>query len=217
MSDSLSTLIGKVQNILGDASGTYFTTAICTAAIRQALTEWNGRAPQHLAELITGVNDQYEYELSDADADAHQILDILLQGDNNNELDASLTFDQYTEDERIFFRIRRPVTSSDTLIARYTRYHTISGLDSAGESTLRAQDDQAIVDGGAYYAILIRATSRVETINLSQDQTDNYREIGNNYRTLFTNHLNRAARYRNAPVGEPDDRAWNDEYHGWGQ
>lgn len=217
MSDNLTTLIGKVQNILGDASGTYFTTAICTAAIRQALSEWNLRAPVHAAVTITGVNDQHEYELSDEDPDSCEILDVLRQGDNNDELDTSIDFDQYEEDERVFFRLRRPVTTSDTLIVRYTIYHTISGLDSAVESTMRSKDDQAIVDGGAFFAIMIRATARVETINLSQDQSDNYREIAGGFATAFTQRLAYAARRRKAPVGEPDTRAWGDRYSSWGQ
>lgn len=217
MSDSLTTLIGKVQNILGDASGTYFTTAICTAAIRQALSEWNLRAPINAAVTITGVNDQYEYELTDEDPNSCEITDVLRRGDNNNELDTSLTFDQYIEDERVFFRLRRPVTSNDTLIVRYTVYHTINGLDSQVESTMLSKDDQAMVDGGAFYAIMIRATSRIETINLSQDQSDNYREIAAGFALAFSQRLVYAARARLAPVGEPDTRAWNDHYHTWGQ
>jgi len=215
MSDSLPTLIGKVQNILGDAIGTYFTTAICTAAIRQALSEWNLRAPIHAAVTITGVNNQYEYELSDEDADSCEILDVLRQGTNNNELDISLDFDQYDEDERLFFRLRQPVTTSDTLIVRYTLYHTINGLDSQVESTMKSKDDQAIVDGGAFFSIMIRATARIETINLSQDQSDNYREIAGGFATAFTQRLAAAAKTRRAPVGEPDTRAWNDQYQTW--
>ena len=217
MSDSLTTLIGKVQNLLGDASATVFTTAMCTAAIRQALSEWNHRAPNHAAVTITGVNDQYEYELTDVDAGACEIIDVLQEGDSSNEIDISVTYDQYIEDERVFFRLRSPVTTSDTLIVRYTTYHTINGLDSQVESTLRANDDQAMVDGGAFFAIMIRATSRIETINLSQDQSDNYREIAGMYAAAFSARLNRAARYRKAPVGEPDQRTWEDEYHSWGQ
>jgi len=217
MSDSLTTLIGKVQNLLGDASGTYFTTAICTAAIRQALSEWNLQAPQHLAVTITGVNEQYEYELTDEDANSCEILDVLRQGDNSNEIDISITFDQYIEDERVFFRLRAPVTTSETLIVRYTTYHIINGLDSQVESTLRANDDQAMVDGGAFFAIMIRATSRIETVNLSQAQSDNYREIAGMYAAAFSARLSRAARYRKAPVGEPDQRTWEDEYHHWNQ
>lgn len=217
MSDSLTTLIGKVQGILGDSAGTYFTTAIVTAGVRQALKEFNATLPQHLAVTITGVNDQYEYELSDEDMSALDILDVLLQGDDNNELDIPLTYDDYIEDERVFFRLRRPVTTSDTLIVRYTSHHTINGLDSQVESTIRADHDQILVDGGAFYAIMVRATARIETINLSKDQSDNYREVATQFRTAFNAGLADAARKRKAPKGEPDRRAWNDQYHYWGQ
>lgn len=216
MSDTLSQLISKVQAILGD-DGTIFTTATCTAAIRQALAEFNRVAPQHAAVTITGVNDQYEYELSDEDTEAVKILDVLQQGEDQDELDISLTYDEYIEDERVFFRLRRPITTSDTLIVRYTKNQTISGLDSQVESTIQAKDDQIIVDGGAYYTILTRATARVETINLSKDQSDNYREIMTHFQTAFTSALANIARTRHAPVSEPDQRAWNDSYHNFGQ
>jgi len=216
MSDSLTTLITKVQNILGDASGIYFTTAIVTAGVRQALDEFNLAVPVYAAITITGVNDQYEYELSDEDSLATDILDVLEQGDNQNELDISLDYDKYWEDERLFFRLRQPETTSNTIIVRYTKDHTINGLDSATESTIQAQHDQVIVDGAAFYAITIRATARVETINLSQDQSDNYREIAEQYKTAFKAGITQAQR-RQAPVSEPDTRAWNDQYHSWGQ
>ncbi len=216
MTDTLTTLIGKVQNILGDASGTYFTTPLCTAAIRQALSEWNMRVPQLQAVTITGVSNQYEYELTDEDAEAVEINDVLRQGANNNELDVSLDYDSYIEDERVFFRLRSPVTTADTLIVRYTKDHTISGLDTATDSTLPARYDQAMVDGGAYFCIFIRAVSRIETINLSQDQSDNYREMAGYFGSAFALRMAQAAR-RHAPVSEPDTRAWNDQYHSWRQ
>jgi len=216
MSDSLTTLIGKVQNLLGDASATVFTTAICTAAIRQALSEFNTRVPQHAAVTITGVNDQYEYELTDEDANAVKILDVLREGDNQDELDISLTYDDYIEDERVFFRLRSPVTTSETLIVRYTLNHTINGLDSQVESTTRAEHDQILVNGGAAWAIWTRGVARVETINLSQDQSDNYREMATRLYSAFEKGMDNAAR-RQAPVGEPDQRTWQDQYHYWDQ
>jgi hypothetical protein len=216
MSDTLTTLISKVQAILGD-DGTYFTTATCTAAIRQALSEWNLRAPVFAAVTITGVTDQYEYELSDEDTLALEIIDVLKQGEGNNEEDESLDFDQYIEDERVFFRLRRPVESTDTLIVRYKKDHTINGLDSQVESTIPATYNQAMIDGGAFFSIFIRAIARVETINLSQDQTDNYREMAGSFGAMFAARMAKAARTRRAPVSEPDTRAWNDPYHAWGQ
>ena len=217
MTDSLTTLISKVQNILGDATGTYFTSAICTAAIRQALSDWNLRVPIFAAVTITAVNNQYEYELSDEDASAIEVLDVLQEGPNQNEVDISLDYDAYIEDERVFFRLRRPLTSSDTIIVRYIAYHTISGLDNATESTLPSYYDQAMVDGGAFFSIMIRATARIETINLSPTQSDNYREMAGAYAQAFAFRLAEAQRKRRAPVGEPDTRTWEDQYHNWEQ
>lgn len=216
MSDSLTQIIAKVQAILGD-DGTIFTTALCTAAVRQSLTEYNIALPQHLATLITGVTDQYEYELTDYAANARDILDILQQGENANELDISITYDSYIEDERVFFRLRSPVTASDTLVARYTAPHTINGLDSETESTIPAAHDQIIVDGAAWQAVMTRATARIETVNLSKDQSDNYREVASHFQTAFRLGLADAQRRKRAPVGEPDTRAWNDNYHSWEQ
>lgn len=216
MSDSLTQLVSKVQAILLD-DGTLFTTATITAAMRQALTEFNRVSPQHAAITITGVNDQYEYELSDEDESAIKILDVLRQGDNQDELDISITYDDYIEDERIFFRLRQPVTSTDTLIVRYTLNHTINGLDSAVESTIPAYQDQILVDGTAWQTIIIRGVSRTETINLSKDQTDNYREAATHFAAAFRAGLANLGRNKRAPVSEPDSRAWNDNYHNWGQ
>lgn len=206
MSDNLTTLITKVQAILGD-DGTVFSTALCTAAIRQALSEWNMRVQVNAAVTITGVNDQYEYELSDEDANATGIIDVLRQGDNNDELDISITYDDYWEDERLFFRLRQPVTTSDTLIVRYTLQQTISGLDSATESTIPSHHNQAMIDGGAYFAIFIRAVAKVETVNLSKDQSDNYRELAAYFGQAFVARMVQASR-RKAPVSEPDTRRW---------
>jgi hypothetical protein len=216
MSDSLTTLISKCQVLLGD-DGTIFTTALLTAAFRQALTEFNRIIPVNAAVLITGVNDQYEYELSDEDANAVTILDVLRQGDNGDEIDVSLTYDKYDEDERLFFRLRQPVTDSDILIVRYTKNHTVNGLDSETESTLKSWEDQVLLDGACYHAVFTRATSRIESINLSKNQSNNYREVASHFRAAFNAGLANIGRNKRAPVGEPDTRAWNDGYHGWGQ
>lgn len=214
MTDSLTVLIGKTQALLGD-DGTIFTTAICTAAAREALKIYNQHLPVHAADLFTGVNDQYEYELSDQDPRAMDIVDVLLQGDNNNELDVSIGFDSYNEDERLFFRLRSPVTSSDTIIARYTIPQTINGLDSETETTVPAWMVPALVTGIAAEACRVLARSKVTTINLSKDQTDNYRDVARELKTEYLADLASAARQKQSAVGEPDRRAWNDAYHEW--
>jgi hypothetical protein len=216
MSDSLTTLITKAQGMFGD-DGTIFTTAICTAAAREALKMFNQYLPVNAGTLITGVNDQYEYELSDEDSRAMDILDILQQGDNTNEIDISIGFDGYNEDERIFFRLRSPVTTSDILIVRYTIPHTINGLDSETESTIPAWQTPTLVTGIAAEAARIRARSRTETINLSKDQSDNYLKQAGEMKAEYRTDLATMARKKKSAVGEPDTRAWNDHWHSWGQ
>ncbi len=103
MSDTLTQLTTKLQAmLLGDV--TTFSTATCTAAIRQALLELNHQVPAHAAELVVANSEEYEYELSDQSA--MEIVDVLRQGtDTYNDFSPSLPFDAYFEDDRPFFRL----------------------------------------------------------------------------------------------------------------
>jgi hypothetical protein len=210
MTDSLTTLISKTQALLGD-DGTLFTSTTCTAAARSALKTYNQYLPVNAGTLIDGVTDQKEYELTDEDSRAIFILDILLQGDN--EYDLSLTFYQYNQDERLFFRLNTPVTSSDILIARYNIPHTINGLDSETETTVPAWMVPALVTGIAAEAARVIARARVTTINLSKDQTDNFLQVAQELKREYLADLQSSANKKSMPVGEPDTRAWNDSYH----
>ena len=216
MSDTLAQLITKIQDLLGD-DGTVFDTTLCTASIRRALQKFNKHAPVNAADLIDTVTDQYEYELSDADSRAISILDILQRSDTADEIDHPITFDQYSEDERLFFRLRLPIITGKFIIARYTIPHTINGLDSGTESTVPAWQNETLVVGSAGFALQTRAFARVETINLNQGVSKNYQELSKIYNDEFMQQLQDYARTKRAPVGEPDTRAWNDRYHNWGQ
>ena len=223
MSDTLATLIDKVQIILGDSAGTYFSDTTRTAAIRQALSEWNMQAPIYKEITITpDDNTTYEYELTaeSGAGDACEIIDVLIRHSSDTNVEAvSVDFEQYVKNasDVPHFRLRTPATTSDRIVVRFTEYHTINGLDSETVSTLPARHDQAIVDGGAFFAIMIRAASRVETINLSPDQTDNYRELANGFGAMFAQRLSYARRNRQAPVSEPESRTWaeGEKYNNW--
>lgn len=208
MPDTLTELIAKVQALLID-DGTNFATATCTAAIREALSTFNEYLPINAAELIDAVSDQLEYELSDYDSRATSITDVLLQDSNSQEVDVSLTFDQYTEDERLFFRLRYPQATGETIIARYAVPHTINGLDSETESTIPAPQTSLLVKGAAAEALRARAYARVETINLNKDVSDNYRELSAIYGNEFILRLTSLAGKKRTPVSEPDTHHWS--------
>jgi len=211
MTATLATLIDNTQAALGDTGATYFSDALVTAALRAALMEVNERAPLSAVDLVTVIADQKEYEVTDFAPNAITLLDVLEQ-DDDNEADVSLTYDAYTEDARVFFRLREAL-SSGTLIVRYTIPHTINGLDSGTESTVQAIYDNALVMGAAYHACIIRSVSRLEANNYDKAVADNYMDVAKLFRARFDKGL-AAMSAEHAPVGEPDTRAWNDEYYG---
>lgn len=212
MTDTLTQLIAKVQAQLID-DGTRFSTATLTAALRATLNQVNNRAPINAAERITAVAGQLEYELSDYDSRVMYLLDVL-DYDDGGENHSPLPYDSYTEDERIFFRLRLPLNKGD-ILARFAIPHTISGLDSAIESTPSASLDQIIVDGACAEALAFRAASRIETINLQQKVSNNYREAMQHFRIAFELGMRAYSRNRHTPISEPNTAAWNDSYHGW--
>ena len=216
MTDSLTTLISKTQALLGD-DGTLFTTAIITAAAREALKIYNMHLPVNAGTLIDAVSEQYEYELTDSDPLAVSLYDVLKQSDNADEIDHSVTYDEYNEDERIWFRLRSPMDTGDTIIARYYIHQTINGLDSAAETTIPAFNIPVLVTGIAAESLRIRARSRVETINLNKEVRAEYSNSAREMKAEYIADLKAMARNKRGAVGEPDTRAWNDAYHSWGQ
>jgi hypothetical protein len=211
MTDTLAQLVTKLQALLlGDANT--FTTATCTAAIRQAFKELNISIPTHAAETMDVVAEQYEYELSESSA--MQILDVLLEGtDTLKEYNVSIPFDGYFEDDRPFIRLRIPQSTGRTLIVRFTKPYTINGLDSATVSTMPALYDAVLLDGAAWMACLIRTSGTVETINMNQNVSANFQRMADHFRQAFENGLVWLAR-RQPPVSVPVGHGWDDEHAG---
>jgi hypothetical protein len=211
MADTLTQLVVKLQALLlGDA--TTFSTATCTAAVRQALKDINLAIPQHAAENIDAVSEQYDYELSDSAA--MQIVDVLREGtDTYNQYNISLPFDAYFEDDRPFFRLRFPEADGTTLIARYTKPYTINGLDSETVSTMPPLYDVVLLDGSAWQACVIRAAGRIETINMNADVSVNFSRMAEHFRLAFDLGLANLGR-RRFPQSEPASHGWDDEWKG---
>ena len=208
MSKSLTTLITNAQALLLD-DGTRFTVPTMTAAVRAALKEINQRAPINAAELTDAISDQLEYEVTDPLAIS--IGDILLwdaQGDKHKPLD----YDDYSEDERLYFRLRSAQPSGKFLVVRYTIPHTVNGLDSQTESTIPAFYDDTLLDGTCFYACQIRSIGRIETINLNQGVSENLLDAKIYFRQAFDIGLSLMSRKKPA-VSEADTRTWDDEWH----
>jgi hypothetical protein len=211
MSKSLAQLITTTQALLLD-DGTHFSTATVTAAIRAALKDFNRAAPVWAGTLMDVVSGQKEYVLNSSDfATLLDVQSVLLRGtDTLHEYSAELAHDFYFEDNAPVIRLRM-AEANGYLIVRYSQPNTISGLDSATESTVPAYFDDTLTDGACYWSCVIRSTGRVETINLNQGVSENLGEIKEFYRQAFAAGLIQAAR-RKSPVSEPNTAAWNDVY-----
>ncbi len=206
MSDTLTQLVTKLQALLLGDSDT-FSTATCTAAIRQALKQLNLTVPQHAAETQDAVSEQYEYELEDGSA--LTVIDVLLQGtDTYADFNTPLPYDWYFEDDRPFIRLQTPQVDGSTLIIRYTKPYTINGLDSATASTMPALYDVVLLDGAAWIACLVRAAGRVETINMNADVTANFERMAQHFMTAFEAGMASLER-RPPPVSERADYGWS--------
>jgi hypothetical protein len=184
MADTLTQLVAKVQAALLD-TGTSYTLATITAAVRQALKDYNQVAPNQAGTLMDAVSGQYEYVLNANDFAT--LLNVLgIWYDNGNDIETPLTFTHYWEDNVPVIRLDKPQnTATAKLIVRYTAQNTVNGLDGSTDSSLPAYCDQVLVMGSAYYAICIRQAGRVEPINLNQDVPKNLREAAAAFRSSF--------------------------------
>ena len=207
MTKTLSQITSAVQALLLD-DGTRFSSATVEAAARSALRDFNNVAPVYQGDIVDVISGQKEYSLNAAGfSGLIDVQSVLKQGtDSNLENSVDLPFDFYFEDAAPFIRLRSAQTSG-YLIMRYSIPHTISGLDSAIESTIPAYFDQTLIDGACYYSCLIRANARIEAINLNQAVSQQLQTSMLYYAQAFQLGLNQAAR-RFAPVSEPNTTRW---------
>jgi hypothetical protein len=209
MPDTLTQLISKAQAQLLD-NGTLFTTPTLTAAARQALLQLNKAIPQNAAVLITAIANQNEYEVTDSDPAALTVTDVLLDGDN--DYSTGLPYDAYSEDSRLFIRLRDYLSAGETIIVHYTKPHTLYGLDGSLDSTLPDDLNVIFVTGICAYACLIRSAGTVETNNVQTGVADQWTKSAANWQTIYTREL-KTYKLQNTPRGEPTLRAWEDPQH----
>ncbi len=213
MPSTLTQLISTLQTSLID-DGTRYNTNTCTAAIREALRQFNERAPMFQSELVDAVADQYDYEVTDLDSRAVSLIGVWLRDATGGENHTPVAYTPYMDDDRLFFRLAAS-RSSGTFLVRYTIHHTISGLDSETDSTMSLRYENILLIGARAEAMQIRAISRVEPINLQSEVTNTYRAQIQELRALFNNALAHLAFLMQPRTQEAATSGWNDSYHNW--
>ncbi len=211
MTETLAQLTTKVQGTIGD-DGTLISTTRIGYAVRQALLELTKLVPNVQTCQISTLADQLDYEVSDQDSTAIDVIDVALQVDNDQ--DTPLLFVSYVEDERVFFHIhtndRQP--TGKTLLVHYTKPHYINGLESMNETTYGNELNAAMVMGAAAFACYSLAASAVEKNNVETSVSENWRKLGDKYHTEFLAML-QPYRRRGMPASVPTSATWNDDQH----
>jgi hypothetical protein len=159
---------------------------------------------------ITSVADQLEYELTDADSRAVGLTSLYLQA--TDERDTPLAYQAYVEDSRIFFRLDSAQPAGKTILAHYTKPYTVSGLDSATDSTLPDALNVALIDGAAMYCSLSRAAGTIESNNVAPKVAETWLMLADEWSKHFYDALDE---YHRQPTvkAEPSLAAWNDPQH----
>ncbi len=217
MSDDLATLTDKLQALLLD-DGTLFPDATCTAAIRQALHQFNSQLPNTGATTIDVVAGQLVYELTEALAGTEPltIIGVYLEDVSGGDNDTPLKADIYSEDNRWFFRLKT-AQSSDTLLVRYTLPHTVEDLDSATESTLTPYQEPTLLDGAAMRICSMAAAGVIESLLLDSKTSSNYGAAADRFQKAYDYGILAMQQQRTPAIQIPAARGWNDKWHTYKQ
>ena len=214
MTKTLAQLITDAQILLLD-DGTRFSTATVTAAVRSALRDFNIIAPSNQGEILDVTSGQKEYPLNAlAFASLIEVTNVQSYGTNTyNDEHIDLPYDFYFDDDQPQVRLRTAL-SSGYLLVRFNVPHTVSGLDSETTSSIPAYYDNTLIHGACFYSCLIRATGRIETINLNQGVTEQLETVLTFYRSNFIFGLSQAIQ-RKPPKIQETTQTWDDQPASW--
>lgn len=211
---TLAQLIDLVQLELDDSAATYYTDALVTAAIRDALDDVDRSAPAYGEANLTTIADQYDYDLTDVDPDLIQVYEVLYGDDEPQTQYPGWYFYHAAGVPTLYFRT---IITDSTITFRYTLRHTISGLDSASGTSLLTDQEKEFVNAAAAYSLKMRATSRTESVTLQQNVAEMLIKQADERMTRWQRVLRDWSR-RYAPK-QTDNLTpiWNDEWHNFGE
>lgn len=152
------TLEGYLEQIrqgLMDADGLIYEREALIGALRHALCVYNRDCPD--TTVGTACADE-EGRTASLDNLA-RLVDVLEVMEGDSEVRGWV---QYSDGSSASLLLAREFEPGAELRVRYTRPHTINGLDGAEVTSVPAQDENLLVNGAAGYAACGRAGRRVQ-------------------------------------------------------
>lgn len=194
-----------VAKLLDDASNARYTNDQIDQALQQALLQYSQDRPLAATTNVDGSGEKV-IEMP-ADFQPVQVTGVELHAEDVSPQPA-LRFHAYRQDGSWFIElIDQALESTESIDITYTTLHTIDGLDGAAGTTIPDQDENAVQQGAAGYALLYRAVSRAESVNLQPNVQRSLLELSTTFLQSFRAAIAKEAGAAFADLGlAPTDR-----------
>nr|MBC7245601.1 hypothetical protein [Chloroflexota bacterium] len=170
MATELDAVRERVAALLMDTSYGEWSTDDLDAAIRLALDELSVSLPPLADTTVDAVDKQREYDLSVVDG-LVDVIEVWYPYDADDE--------DYAKAHPVSFRMLDRLTlylecgddpdAEYDIRIFYSTRHTLEGLDSATETTLRGDEKAALVIGAAGYAAIAKARGLMNQVTIGAD------------------------------------------------
>lgn len=183
----------QIRLMLDDSAAVRFSDNLLRIALSQALEEINQRIPRILttehAVTLTG-RDQSLLTVTRC----RYLISVMVptEDGSSRELQPETCF-TYTLNgatPTLHFLGSSIPSVGDRLLVRYCAGYAIEGFNSDTSTTLPVELENALVEGSAARACILRAGSLVESYGLRNDETNRLMEIGRNWEKDFYRLLN---------------------------
>jgi hypothetical protein len=163
---SLTALRDVVEADLVDAANSVWSTAEIDRAIRKALFRYSEIRPQQAIGTLAAAASR-EYSLTTLTG----LLDVQRVWFPYDSSDPSypprwVEFELWDDKTILFLKVDEcPAVGDDPLRVFYTKWHTLTGLDTAAVSTYFEEDEEVLVVGACAFAAIERTRYVVDTVN----------------------------------------------------
>jgi hypothetical protein len=169
-SNKLADIRDRVEARLQDSTNATWSTADLDEAIRTALEQYSKYNPQHVLGTVTlSATDAREIDISSFIG----LLRVEKVWWDYDSSDPSYppNFRQFEvwPGDILYIDDRELPAENDVVRVWYTKMHTIEDLDSAGATTVPADDEGTIVTGACHFAAQMRVAELAETLPAHDD------------------------------------------------
>jgi hypothetical protein len=190
---TLTTLRDRVEQVLADSGNAIWSTSDLDEAIRQALNEYSLVSPYQAEATLTLSDSDREIDVS-ALTSVIGVSEVWAPYDAGSPTPIRRAFEHWRDWQSLYIKDHWALAAGDVARIFYTQLHTLSGLDSATVTTLRAEEVALIITGAAGHAATSRALDLAEQVTLDRATVKQVRAWGQDKLREFRAGLSAIAR-----------------------